>query len=258
MILSSNRKIAFITGAARGLGLQIAKELGENDYKVVLLDRREELLAQSVEKLKELRINAYGRGCDLSNIDEISRVVDDVVHSIGSPHVLVNNAGVNQVKPIQDVTSEDWDFVMNINLKASFFVMQAVVPFMSKGSSIINIASIAAYSPRPLSVAYAASKAGMISMTKTAAVALADQDIRVNAICPGAMETDLLGEMSESMGDISGVQPKQALMDYVGHIPLGRIGFPQDVAQSVVFLASPASSYITGQAINICGGLTLK
>jgi NAD(P)-dependent dehydrogenase (short-subunit alcohol dehydrogenase family) len=256
--LSSNRRIAFITGAARGLGLQIAMELGKNDSEVVLLDRREELLAQTVGRLKDLGIYAHGRECDLSNIHEISAIVDDVVYSIGAPHVLVNNAGVNQVKHLSDVTPEDWDFVMNINLKASFFVMQAVVPFMAKGSSIINIASIAAYSPRPLSVAYAASKAGMISMTKTAAVAFAHQDIRVNAICPGAMETDLLGEMSELMGDISGVKPKQALKDYVGDIPLGRIGFPQDVAQSVVFLASPASSYITGQAINICGGLTLK
>jgi NAD(P)-dependent dehydrogenase (short-subunit alcohol dehydrogenase family) len=148
--------------------------------------------------------------------------------------------------------------VMNINLKAAFFMIQSAAPYISNGGSIINISSIAANSPRPLSVAYAASKAGIISLTKTASIVLSPRQIRVNAVCPGAMETDLLSKMAVDMSDISGVTPEESMKNYLGEIPLGRISSPNDVAKTVGFLASEDAAYITGQALNVCGGLTVK
>jgi NAD(P)-dependent dehydrogenase (short-subunit alcohol dehydrogenase family) len=253
-----NSKIALITGAAQGLGFAISEVLSSSGYKVILLDRNEEQLRVATEKLLNSGKDAHGINIDLSITENIHHVVSQINKDFGNFHVLVNNAGVNFVKPMDQVSEKDWDFVMNINLKAAFFMIQSAAPYMSEGGSIINISSIAANSPRPLSVAYAASKAGIISLTKTASIVLAPRQIRVNAVCPGAMETDLLSKMSQDMSELSSITPEESLQNYLGDIPLGRISLPADVAKTVEFLASENATYITGQALNVCGGLTVK
>lgn len=254
----NRNKIALITGAAQGLGFAITDVLSSSGYKVILLDRNEEQLQVATNKLVNEGKDAHGINLDLSFTEDISRIVTKIHEDFGDFHVLVNNAGVNFVKPVETVTEKDWDFVMNINLKAAFFMIQSVAPYISNGGSIINISSIAASSPRPLSVAYAASKAGIISLTKTASIVLAPRKIRVNAVCPGAMETDLLAKMAVDMSDLASVTPEESMKNYLGEIPLGRISSPEDVAKTVGFLASEDASYITGQALNVCGGLTVK
>ncbi|MCK9906009.1 SDR family oxidoreductase, partial [Frankia sp. Cpl3] len=136
--------------------------------------------------------------------------------------------------------------------------IQAASRIMADGGSIVNIASVAANSPRPLSAAYAASKAGVVSVTKTASVTLSPRRIRVNAVCPGAMDTDLLAFMAEEMSSMSGKSAEESLRNYTGDIPLARLGAPADVARTVSFLASDAAGYITGQTVNVCGGWTVK
>jgi NAD(P)-dependent dehydrogenase (short-subunit alcohol dehydrogenase family) len=253
-----SKKIAVVTGAAQGLGFAIAELLSAADHKVILLDRNEKQLQAATEKLVQSGKEAHGVYIDLSITESIHGVIDEIQKEFGKIHVLVNNAGVNFVKPMDQVKESDWDFVMNINLKAAFFMIQSAAPFMANGGSIINISSVAANSPRPLSVAYAASKAGIISLTKTASIVLAPRRIRVNAVCPGAMETDLLSKMAEDMSGLSSNTPEQSLKNYVGDIPLGRISAPEDVAKAVEFLASDNANYITGQALNVCGGWTVR
>ncbi|CAG9622740.1 SDR family NAD(P)-dependent oxidoreductase [Sutcliffiella rhizosphaerae] len=251
------KKIAVITGAAQGLGFAIANELANDHFHVILLDRKKEQLKIATEQLLEQGHQASGIEIDLEHTEKIQDVLSQIAVEHGKIHVLVNNAGINIVKPFDEVTSDNWDKVMNINLKASFFMIQHAAPLMEDSGSIINISSIASNSPRPLSVAYAASKAGMVSLTKTASIVLAPRRIRVNAICPGAMETELLEKMSLEMGDLSGTSPEESLQNYLGAIPLGRISTPSDIAKSVAFLASDNANYITGQSLNVCGGLTV-
>ncbi|USG65600.1 SDR family oxidoreductase [Brevibacillus ruminantium] len=256
--MSTEKKLAVITGAAQGLGYAIAEELASSGHHVVLLDRNEKQLQTAVETLRSAGYDASGKPIDLSQTDEIPAVLTQIHEECGSIHVLVNNAGVNVVKPMNQVTSAEWDFVMDINLKAVFFMTQAAAPFLSDGASIVNISSVAANSPRPLSVAYAASKAGVLSLTKTASIVLAPRGIRVNAVCPGAMETELLAKMAEDMSELSGQSASRSLQNYIGDIPLGRVSAPGDVAKTVAFLASDMANYITGQSLNVCGGWTVK
>lgn len=252
------KRVALVTGAAQGLGYGIAEELGSQGYEVVLLDRDGEKLQHAVEALRAAGFAAHGETLDLAETERIAPVLSSVTEKVGPFSLLVNNAGVNVVKPMDQVTSSEWDFVMNINLKAVFFMIQASLPYFTETGSIVNIASVAANSPRPLSVAYAASKAGVVSVTKTASAALAHRRIRVNAVCPGAMETELLAQMARDMSHMSGETAEQALQNYIGDIPLGRLGMPVDVAKAVAFLASDASAYITGQTLNVDGGWTVK
>lgn len=251
-------KTAIITGGAQGLGYAISEELAEANHKVILLDRNQEQLQSSVKQLQKKGVDAQGIEIDLSQPENIPEVISKITNEHGKINVLVNNAGINIVKPFDQVTSQEWDKVMDINLKASFFMIQQVSPYMTEGGSIVNISSMASNSPRPLSVAYAASKAGMISLTKTASIVLAPKRIRVNAICPGAMKTELLSKMAQDMGELSNTTPEESLENYIGTIPLGRISSPSDVAKSVVFLVSDAANYITGQSLNVCGGLTVS
>lgn len=251
-------KTALVTGAAQGLGLAIAEELAASGYNLILLDRKEEQLQKAADQIRQQGHLVHTRVIDLSQTEEIKPIIDDIGQTVGQLHVLVNNAGVNQVKPMDQVTSADWDFVMNVNLKAVFFIIQAASRIMADGGSIVNIASVAANSPRPLSAAYAASKAGVVSVTKTASVTLSPRRIRVNAVCPGAMDTDLLAFMAEEMSSMSGKSAEESLRNYTGDIPLARLGAPADVARTVSFLASDAAGYITGQTVNVCGGWTVK
>ncbi|UFJ40876.1 SDR family oxidoreductase [Brevibacillus humidisoli] len=254
----AKQKTAVVTGAAQGVGFAIAEELGAAGYQLVLLDRQAQRLAEAAEHLKQRGYQVHTQEIDLSDTDAIHPTVDKIVQTVGRLHLLVNNAGINPLKPMDQLTSSDWDLVMNINLKAVFFMMQAVAPHLCDGGAIVNIASVAANSPRPLAVAYAASKAGVVSVTKTASIVLAPRRIRVNAVCPGATETELLSRMADQMAASSGNGSQAALKQFTGDIPLDRLGSPTDVAQAVAFLASDAAAYITGQTLNVCGGWTVK
>ncbi|MBO8163984.1 MAG: glucose 1-dehydrogenase [Brevibacillus sp.] len=254
----NEQKTAVVTGAAQGVGFAIAEELGAAGYRLVLLDRQADRLQKAADTLAQRGFDVHTQEIDLMQTECIRPTIDKIVQSAGKLHLLVNNAGINPLKPMDQVTPADWDMVMNINLKAVFFMIQAAAPHICDGGAIVNIASVAANSPRPLAAAYAASKAGVISVTKTASVVLAPRRIRVNAVCPGATETELLARMADEMSAMSGNRPEEALQQFTGDIPLGRLGSPADVARAVAYLASDAASYITGQALNVCGGWTVK
>jgi NAD(P)-dependent dehydrogenase (short-subunit alcohol dehydrogenase family) len=252
------QKTAVVTGAAQGMGFAIAQELGRKGYKLVLLDRQKDRLQEAKSSLERQGMSVHPYSIDLLETDKIQPTIEQIGNDVGPFEVLVNNAGVNPLKPMDKVTSQDWDYVMGINVKAVFFLIQASIPYLRDGGSIINIASVAAFSPRPLAVAYAASKAGVVSVTKTAAIVLAPRKIRVNAVCPGATDTDMLSRMADEMGEMGSTSPQSAMQSFIGAIPLGRLGAPDDVARVVAFLASDDAAYITGQAINVCGGWTVK
>lgn len=250
-------KTALVTGAAQGVGYAIAEELGANGYQLVLLDRQAQRLAEAADRLRQRGYEVRTVEIDLSQTTAIKPTVDKIVDAVGTLHLLVNNAGINPIASMDQLTIDQWDLVMSINLKAVFFMMQAAAPHLCDGGAIVNIASVAANSPRPLAAAYAASKAGVVSITKTAAIVLAPRRIRVNAVCPGPTATELLSRMADEMGVVTGSSSDSALEQFIGRIPLGRIGTPADVAQAVAFLASDAANFITGQTLNVCGGWTV-
>ncbi|WP_164553266.1 SDR family NAD(P)-dependent oxidoreductase [Brevibacillus marinus] len=255
---AAKQKTAVVTGAAQGVGFAIAEELGAAGYQLVLLDRQAQRLAEAAERLKQRGFSVHTEEIDLSQTAAIKPTVEKIAATVGQLHLLVNNAGINPIKPMDQLTSDEWDLVMSVNLKAVFFMMQAAAPHLCDGGAIVNIASVSANSPRPLAAAYAASKAGVVSITKTAAIVLAPRRIRVNAVCPGPTATELLSRMADEIGLISGSSSESALDQFIGGIPLGRIGTPTDVAQAVAFLASDAAGFITGQTLNVCGGWTVK
>ncbi|MEO6964719.1 MAG: SDR family oxidoreductase, partial [Acidobacteriaceae bacterium] len=171
--------------------------------------------------------------------------------------VLVNNAGVAWAKSFWDLTEEDWDLILGVNVKALFFTLQATARrMMEHGGTIINIASIAGRLPRPTLMHYAASKAAVISITRSAALALADHNIRVNAVAPGMIDTEMLHSLQS---DLQKASPGSAAgQPGVDIVPLRRIAQPEEIAQAVLYLASDASAYITGQTLNVCGGISMN
>ncbi|MEM0286149.1 MAG: SDR family NAD(P)-dependent oxidoreductase, partial [Candidatus Methanomethyliaceae archaeon] len=230
-------KIAIITGAAKGIGKEIAIKLAERDFNVIIIDIDEKIF----EVEKEIGQKALAIKCDVSNFNEVKKAVNEVINKFNRIDVLVNNAGIYPFKSFLEMTEEDWDKVMNVNLKSIFYFTKMVLPKMieqNKGK-IINIASIAgSIVGFPNLVHYSASKAAIVGFTKSLALEVAKYGITVNAISPGPILTPGTMAFGEKMYE----QIKMS-------IPLGRWGKPEDVANLVAFLASDDSDFITGQNI---------
>jgi len=239
-------KIAVVTGAARGIGLAIAEKFLETGYRVALLDRDETTLTQTADILSE-RPEALAVLCDVSDPQQVQAAIARVVAHFGRIDALVNNAGVAVFKPAQEVTFEDWSWVMATNLNGPFICTQVCVPVMleTAGSgSVVNIASISGVRASTLRIAYGTSKAALMHLTKQQAVEYGNLGIRVNCIAPGPVETAMAEQVHSA--DIR--------TSYRDAIPLGRYGTAREIAEAVAFLCSDAASFINGQILAVDGG----
>ncbi len=255
-------RIVLITGAAGGIGAACARRLAAEGARLVLAD----LDGPAVERLAG-ELGQVAVQCDVTVRADIDRMVETAYGRWGRLDVLFNNAGVIQGKPLLDLTEEDWDRLMSVNLRAVFFVLQAAarrmlrqdpIPGSELRGKLIQTASIAAYrGGLPLTAHYAASKAGVVSITRTAAQALAASKITSNCICPGVVDTPMWAKLDSDWTALEGWERGEAWKRRTAGIPLGRPERPEDVAGLVAFLASADSDYLTGQAINIDGGLVM-
>lgn len=242
-------KVVLITGASRGIGKSIAEECVKHGATVAFTYLSSDEKARALEA--ELTANggvAKGFKSDASKFDDAQKLVDDVVAEFGTIDVLVNNAGITRDTLLMRMTEEQWDEVMNTNLKSAFNLTKAVQRPMLKArsGSIINMSSVVGVTGNAGQANYAASKAGLIGFTKSVAQELGSRNIRCNAIAPGFIET----EMTEVL------DPK-VVEQWRNSIPLKRGGSPTDVANLTIFLGSDMSTYITGQTINVCGGMVM-
>ncbi len=242
-------KTALVTGASRGIGKGIAEALAKAGANIAFTFVSSVEKARAFEEeLNALGIKAKGYQSNAAEFAEAEKLVDEIVKEFGTLDVLVNNAGITRDTLMMRMSEQQWDDVLDTNLKSAFAMTKAAMkPMMkAKAGSIINITSIVGITGNAGQANYAASKAGMIGLTKSVAKELGSRNIRCNAIAPGFIET----EMTESLSD-------EVRAEWVKGIPLKRGGKPQDVANCVLFLASDASAYISGQTINVCGGMVM-
>jgi NAD(P)-dependent dehydrogenase (short-subunit alcohol dehydrogenase family) len=239
-------KVALVTGAGKGIGRGIALALAKEGYHVAISDIDEVALNSVVAEITSLGVKALAVKCDVSKKVEVDAMTGKVVAELGSLDVLVNNAGIYPFVPFKDMTEEQWDKVMTVNLKSNFLCSQAASKVLPNGGRIVSISSIASVVGFAGLVHYCASKGGVSAMARALALELAERKITVNAVAPGAIKTPGAASSEE--------QEKQTVMA----IPLARMGQPEDIAGAVVFLASEQASYITGQTIIVDGGWTLR
>ena len=240
-------KTALVTGAARGIGKAIAIKLAENGANIAFTDLSINDAAKELEnELNTLGVKAKGYASDASNFGDTEKVVSEIVKEFGSVEILVNNAGITQDTLLMRMNEEQWDKVINVNLKSVFNFTKAIQRYMLKQreGSIINMSSVVGVSGNAGQSNYSASKAGILGFTKSVAKELGSRNIRCNAIAPGFIITDMTGAL-----------PADVRKDWESKIPLRRGGTPEDVAKTTLFLASDLASYITGQVINVCGGM---
>jgi NAD(P)-dependent dehydrogenase (short-subunit alcohol dehydrogenase family) len=252
-------KIVLITGAGRGIGRAMALRFAQEGAHIVAADIEPALAESTAAAVEELGRQCLPLKVDVAKLADIQNMVTQAVQRFQRLDVLCNNAGVLRFQDMFEITEADWDFVLDVNTKGAFFVLQAVAREMVKRRSgkIINIASISGKQPEPYFVHYGVSKAGVIHMTKSAAVVLAPYNINVNAICPGTTVTDMSLLATAGRARLMGVSVEEAIKTREAQIPIGRRNQPEDVAALAAFLASPEAAQITGQAFNIDGGLVM-
>jgi 3-oxoacyl-[acyl-carrier protein] reductase len=241
-------KVAVVTGAARGIGRAIAEELAKSGAELALCDLKAEWLEETAEAVKAIGRKVECFSVDVSDSSAVNGAVASIIEKCGKIDVVVNNAGITKDTFLVRMSDEDWDSVLSVNLRGTFLFTRAVSKPMMKArtGAIVNIASIIGLIGNAGQCNYAASKAGVIALTKSTAKELAGRGIRINAVAPGFIET----KMTEVLPD----DVRQKMME---NIPMKRFGSPEDVAKVVVFLASEAASYMTGQVLTISGGMVM-
>jgi meso-butanediol dehydrogenase/(S,S)-butanediol dehydrogenase/diacetyl reductase len=280
-------KVAIVTGAGQGIGKGIALRLAREGAAVVIAEYNPDTAAAAAQDVEAVGRRALAYPIDIAQRESSIKMVEDVVDQLGRIDILVNNAGVMQTKPMLDLTEADWDRVINVNQRGMFFCLQAVAAQMIKQlpkalrdeqtladimtikaqdtsqtptdlatsyGKIVNLSSISGRRGRPLATHYAATKASVISITQSAALALAPYHIQVNAICPGLVPTPMWQQIDAERGELFGSQPGEAVDAFIKVVPLKRAATPADIGGAVAFFCSADADYITGQALNVDGG----
>jgi len=245
MKFNLNNKIAVVTGASQGIGKIIAFELAKSGAHVACISRNKKAIESIVDEITINGGQASSFPCDISDSDTLSEIITEIIKENSRIDILVNNAGITKDSLLIRMSIEQWDDVINTNLKGAFHCTKAVVRYMMKNKfgRIINITSIVGLTGNAGQANYAASKAGLIGMTKSIAKEVASRGITANCIAPGWIETSMTDKLS---GEVKN--------EFLSHIPVGRIGSPDDIANAVIFLASDEAGYITGQTITVDGG----
>lgn len=242
-------RVALVTGASRGIGREIALELARRGANVAINYSGSEAKANEVvDLIKEIGQDAFAIQADVSNSEAVSNMVQATIDRFGKLDIVINNAGITRDNLLMRMKEEEWDDVININLKGVFLVTKAVTRQMMKQryGRIINVASIVGVSGNPGQANYVAAKAGVIGLTKTSAKELASRNITVNAIAPGFITTDMTDKLTE-----------EVKAEMLRVIPLARFGEPKDIAKVATFLASEDSNYMTGQTLHVDGGMVM-
>ncbi|MBU5487764.1 3-oxoacyl-[acyl-carrier-protein] reductase [Clostridium sp. MSJ-8] len=242
-------KTAIVTGASRGIGKATALKLASLGANIVLNYRSNEEEASKVkEEIKALGVETIMVKADISKMDEVENMISTAKEKFGTIDIMVNNAGITKDTLIMRMKEEDFDSVINVNLKGVFNCLKCITPIMMKQKSgkIINLSSVVGITGNAGQVNYAASKAGVIGMTKSLAKEIGSRGINVNAVAPGFIETDMTDVLGEKAKD-----------EYKKGIPLRKLGKPEDVANVIAFLASDAADYVTGQVIHVDGGMVM-
>ena len=238
-------KIAIITGGTRGIGFETARTFAKNGAKVIIFGSREATVNKAIDELKSDGLEVAGYWPNLNDYDDIQKTIDQIVTDYGRIDILVNNAGISANQPIENTTPEDFNKIIDLNIRAIFYVTKSVVPTMKeqRGGVILNTSSMVSIYGQPSGVGYPTSKFAVNGMTKSLARELAPSSIRVNAVAPGVTNTDMIASL-----------PEAQLAPIVKTIPLGRIGEPSDIANTFLFLASDLASYVTGEILQVDGG----
>lgn len=242
-------KTALITGASRGIGKAVALAFAKEGADIAFTDLRYDEVAQATEKeLAALGVKAKMYASNAADFAQTNATVEEVLKTFGRIDVLVNNAGITKDTLLMRMTEEQWDAVINVNLKSVFNYTKAVSAIMlkQKSGSIISMSSVVGVSGNAGQANYSASKAGIIGFTKSVAKELGSRNIRANAVAPGFIITEMTGQLSEEVRN-----------EWAQKIPLKRGGTPEDIADVCLFLASDLSRYVTGQVVNVCGGMNM-
>ncbi|MCD6441296.1 MAG: 3-oxoacyl-[acyl-carrier-protein] reductase [Candidatus Marinimicrobia bacterium] len=248
MELSFKDKIVVVTGAGRGIGRSIAERFAELDATVILSDYNEESLKDVAADFDKKHFSFKAIPCDVTNADQVNLMLKEAIDSYGKIDVLINNAGITRDTLLIRMKDEQWNAVLDTNLKGVFFTTRAAAKYFMKQryGRIINISSVVGITGNAGQGNYSASKAGVIGFSKSMAQELAGRNITVNVIAPGFIETEMTNVLSESVKD-----------DFIDKIPLKRAGTPKDVANTALFLASHLADYLTGQVIKVDGGMVM-
>ena len=246
--MSFTDKVAVVTGGARGIGKEIASLLAHKGAKVALVDMQEDVVRATAEELTAAGFEAKAYAGNVVKYEEVEAFVKAIIEDFGRIDILVNNAGITRDGLVMRMKDADWDDVIAVNLKGTFNCSKAVFRPMAKNRAgkIVNIASVVGVMGNAGQANYAASKAGVIGLTKSTAKEFAARNINVNAVAPGYIQTDMTGGLTDDQKD-----------RFLANTPLARAGTPQDVARVVCFLASEDADFVTGQTINIDGGLVM-
>jgi NAD(P)-dependent dehydrogenase (short-subunit alcohol dehydrogenase family) len=242
-------KVAIVTGAAQGIGYGIAKIFLEEGAQVIVADLNEEIGKKAVDQLGTCCAKFIP--CDVSKEDEVRSLIERTVEEIGKPDIVVNNAGICDVRMAEESSVEEWDRLMGINVRSIFLTTKFAVPFMREqgGGAILNVASISSFVGQKGTPAYTASKGAVLALTKSLAVDYGPANIRVNCICPGITDTPMLRYHMGQGGD-----PEGAIRERLKRVPLGRMLYPEDMGKAAAFLCSDDAAGITGASLVIDGG----